>query len=268
MTSAKHGFDKPKTHGEGDRNSAVNSSRQNIYDHPRFFEGYRALRQDDTGLNGALEVPALRALLPDLAGKNVLDLGCGFGDFARYAKDQGARSVTALDVSERMIAEAKRLTTDDAIVFVCGAIEDFATGSETFDLAVSSMALHYVKDFEAVARRVFDALKPGGCLILSVEHPICTANPAGWIRDQQGKALYWALDRYQEEGERKTSWFVDCVVKFHRTTEAYVNTLISSGFRLCHLGEPQPQPSFLYTRPWLAETLKRPPVLMLAASRP
>lgn len=58
-------------------------SQQNVYDNPDFFEGYKTLRQNDFGLNGALELPAIRALLPELGHLYVLDLGSGFGDFAR-----------------------------------------------------------------------------------------------------------------------------------------------------------------------------------------
>jgi 2-polyprenyl-3-methyl-5-hydroxy-6-metoxy-1,4-benzoquinol methylase len=76
---------------------------QNIYDDPDFFAGYRDLRASDGGLNGALEVPALLRLLADLAGADVLDLGCGFGDFARLARARGAASVTGVDISERML---------------------------------------------------------------------------------------------------------------------------------------------------------------------
>ncbi|RMX07903.1 class I SAM-dependent methyltransferase [Corticibacter populi] len=87
------------------------SSPQNIYDDPVFHAGYKALRQQDTGLNGALEVPALLAQLPDLCGLAVLDLGCGFGDFARHARTRGAAGVVAVDVSASMLAEARRLRT-------------------------------------------------------------------------------------------------------------------------------------------------------------
>jgi SAM-dependent methyltransferase len=268
MTSTKHDVDEPALPRDSTDRLTERSLPQNIYDHPHFFESYRTLRQGDTGLNGALEIPALRALLPELVDQTVLDLGCGFGDFARYAMAMGARSVTAFDVSQKMIAEAKRLTTDDAVVFGCRPIEDFRAGADVFDLVVSSMALHYVRDFDEVARQIFAALRPGGRFILSVEHPICTANPVDWVRDEEGKARYWPLDRYQQEGERNTSWFVDGVVKYHRTTETYVRTLIGAGFRLCHLGEPRPQPSFVEARPWLKETLRRPPILLLSAIRP
>ncbi|MFA7588003.1 class I SAM-dependent methyltransferase [Sphingopyxis sp. 550A] len=172
---------------------------QNIYDEPIFFEGYRRLRQNDTGLNGALEVPALRALLPDLSGKHILDIGCGFGDFARHARSQGAHSVTALDVSENMISEAKRLTTDDNILYLKSSIEDFSPRHGQFDLVVSSMALHYVEEYAAVTRKVFNALSPEGRFIFSVEHPICTAHPVGWIRDAGGNLAAWPVDHYQRE---------------------------------------------------------------------
>lgn len=245
-----------------------NRRPQNIYDDPIFFDSYKKLRQNDTGLNGALEVPALHALLPDLSGRRVLDLGCGFGDFARYARDRGVRSVTAIDVSEKMISEATRLTADDNIIYLHRSIEDYSPEPESFDLAVSSMALHYISDYAAVAKRVFAGLASGGKFIFSVEHPVCTAHPAGWVRSPDGTALHWPLDQYQDEGERQTSWFVDGVTKYHRTVESYVNTLIAQGFRLDHLGEPQPLAEFLSERPSLAETLRRPPVLLLAATKP
>ena len=64
---------------------------QNIYDDETFFAGYRQLRDTDAGINGAVKIPAMRALLPPLAGCTVLDLGCGFGDFARYARNAALR---------------------------------------------------------------------------------------------------------------------------------------------------------------------------------
>ncbi|MGK6317175.1 class I SAM-dependent methyltransferase [Neorhizobium sp. DT-125] len=74
-------------------------------------------------------------------------LGCGFGDFARYARSQGAHSVAALDVSENMISEEMRLMTDDNILYLKSSIEDFSPRHEQFDLVVSSMALHYVEEY-------------------------------------------------------------------------------------------------------------------------
>ena len=88
---------------------------QNIYDDEVFFQGYKSLRQNDAGLNGALEVPALRSLLPDLSGLHVLDLGCGFGDFARFARARRAASGTAIDIARRRRERAAVRTNDTAI---------------------------------------------------------------------------------------------------------------------------------------------------------
>jgi 2-polyprenyl-3-methyl-5-hydroxy-6-metoxy-1,4-benzoquinol methylase len=244
-----------------------NSKPQNIYDNPVFFAGYKALRQNDTGLNGAMEVPALRRLLPPLAGKSVLDLGCGFGHFARQARAAGATRVTALDVSRNMLDEAARLTADSAITYVHCSIEEYTPRPHSFDLVASSLSLHYVANYPAVAMRVFNALQPKGWFVFSVEHPICTANPAGWIRDGDGRALHWPLNNYQQEGWRATTWFVEGVKKYHRTVASYVNGLTGAGFRIEHLVEPMPSAEALAVRPALAIETRRPAFLLLAASR-
>lgn len=97
---------------------------------------------------------------------------------------------------------------------------------------------------------------------------MCTANPVGWLRGEDGKARHWPVDHYREEGRRETRWFVDGVIKFHRTVETYVNGLIASGFRLDHLGEPAPTAEALAARPALQLECRRPPFLLLAATRP
>ena len=81
---------------------------QNIYDNPEFFAGYSQLRRSREGLDGMPEWATLRAMLPDLAGLRVVDLGCGFGWFCRWARAAGAASVLGLDVSENMLARGAR----------------------------------------------------------------------------------------------------------------------------------------------------------------
>ena len=77
---------------------------QNVYDDEKFFEAYGRLPRSIQGLDGAPEWPALRALLPPLDGRRVLDLGCGFGWFCRWAREHGAAHVLGVDVSERIRA--------------------------------------------------------------------------------------------------------------------------------------------------------------------
>jgi SAM-dependent methyltransferase len=240
---------------------------QNIYDDPDFFAGYKTLRQHDSGLNEALEIPAFHRLTPNLNGKHILDLGCGFGNFARHARRSGALSVTAIDISERMLNEAANLTHDPGVLYLQCAIEDFVPAADSFDIVVSSMALHYIDDVRATIRKVFDTIRPGGHFVFSIEHPVCTANPTGWIRNREGEEMHWPLDRYQDEGARETSWIVEKVLKYHRTTATYVATLIESGFRLEALDEPKPLGDFVQRRPDLLQHNRRPPVLLFRCSR-
>jgi ubiquinone/menaquinone biosynthesis C-methylase UbiE len=79
---------------------------QNIYDDPAFFEGYAKLPRSAEGLAAAGEWPAIQAMLPDLTGRSVVDLGCGYGWFVRWAREAGADHVLGLDVSEKMLARA------------------------------------------------------------------------------------------------------------------------------------------------------------------
>lgn len=238
---------------------------QNIFDNAHFFTGYKALRQHDTGLNGALEVPAMRQQLPSMRDSIILDLGCGFGDFARYARAQGAKQVIAIDISQRMLDDAKRLTDDKAIIYQKEAIEYVSAEAQSFDLVVSSMALHYVADYPKVIRNISRWLKPQGSLVFSVEHPVCTAHPVGIVVDRQDYMTYWPIDNYQQEGLRNTRWFINGVRKYHRTVASYINTLLENGFALDYLGEPAPVVGAVHERPELQIHNRRPPVLLIKA---
>ena len=240
---------------------------QNIYDHAEFFERYSRLPRSVEGLDGAPEWPALRALLPDLAARKVLDLGCGFGWFCRWARAQGAAEVLGLDVSEKMLARARADTVDAAITYLRGDMERLALTSASFDLVYSSLALHYVEHLRALFAQVHRALVRGGCFVFSVEHPVFTA-PAkpGWSVDPSGHKS-WALDGYLEEGPRTTDWLAEGVIKQHRTLATYVNMLLAIGFTLTHVEEWGPTPEQIAARPALADERRRPPFLLVSARR-
>lgn len=238
---------------------------QNIYDDSSFFEGYRALRLQDSGLNGAIEEPALRALLPPLEGLRIVDLGCGFGHFARFARSRGAREVVGIDISERMLQVARGLTTDPGIRYIHHSIEAWTAPAASADLVVSSLALHYVADFSTVAHHVASALVPGGSFVLSVEHPLCTAHPVGW-RTEEGRT-FWPVDRYADEGIRRTQWFVENVIKYHRRVATYLTTLINAGMSIAAMDEPTPSAEAIAERPLLENERRRPPFLLIAAAK-
>lgn len=73
----------------------------NIYDNEKFFEAYAEMDRSQKGLEGAGEWHQLKPLFPDLAGKSVLDLGCGYGWHCKYAVERGAVHVLGIDLSEK-----------------------------------------------------------------------------------------------------------------------------------------------------------------------
>jgi SAM-dependent methyltransferase len=245
-------------------------SAQNIYDDPAFFAGYANLPRSRSGLAAVYEWPAFQRLLPaSLHGKRMLDLGCGLGYFAREARARGASEVIGVDLSERMLAAASAATGDPGIVYVRAALEDYAPDAAAFDLVVSSLALHYVADYRGLVQRVATWLVPGGRFAFSVEHPIFTAHgSSAWHTAADGAKLHWPVDRYRDEGERRTSWFVDGVVKYHRTIETYVNAVLEAGLVLARLEEPETEPALLAQHPEWQDERRRPPFLLLAADKP
>ncbi|HEY5204839.1 MAG TPA: class I SAM-dependent methyltransferase, partial [Roseiarcus sp.] len=169
---------------------------QNIYDTPEFFEGYSRLDRSVRGLDGGPEWPALRALLPYLRGKSLLDLGCGFGWIARWAMSQGAASVLGVDLSKKMLLRARAETADPRVHYLRADLEGLELPQETFDAAYSSLALHYVEDLQRLVCVVSRALVSGGHFVFSIEHPIFMASmKAGWMATEDGGRT-WPVDHY------------------------------------------------------------------------
>lgn len=240
---------------------------QNIYDDETFFAGYSQLPRSVHGLDGAPEWPVLRSMLPELAGKDVLDLGCGFGWFCRFAAGEGARSVLGIDLSEKMLERARRETREAGVVYERADLEGFVPQPAAFDLIYSSLAFHYIADLAGLFGRVHAALKPGGSLVCSVEHPLLTA-PARqeWLADADGRAT-WPVNGYLDEGERVSNWLAEGVVKRHRTIATYVDLLLAAGFSLTKLVEWAPSPEQVAAEPGWAKDRERPFFLLMAASR-
>lgn len=240
---------------------------QNIYDNPDFFEGYSRLNRSTEGLAGAPEWSSLRSLLPDLRGLRVVDLGCGFGWFCRFARENGAAQVLGLDISENMLARARGMTSDPAITYARADLEELDLPAAAFDVAFSSLALHYVEDLAGLLATLHRALVPGGRLVASMEHPIYMASiHPGWLVDPEGRRT-WPVDSYRMEGPRTTDWLAKGVVKRHRTIGTTLNLLIQSGFAISHVEEWGPTDEQVAAQPELAEERERPMFLLLAAER-
>lgn len=238
---------------------------QNIYDDETFFAGYAQLPRSVEGLDGAPEWPSMRSLLPDMRARRVLDLGCGYGWFCRWASEQGAGAIHGIDLSARMLERATAATEDTRITYEQADLEDFEPGHEPYDLVYSSLTVHYLIDLHRFADTVHRALRPGGSFVFSVEHPIFTAPSHPAFASGPAGSLVWPLDDYLREGRRVTDWLAPGVVKQHRTVATYVTALVRAGFRLTDLVEWGPSPAQIAAVPAWQVECDRPPFMFVGA---
>lgn len=239
--------------------------KENKYDDDVFFNKYKEMNRSVQGLEGAGEWSQLKQLLPDFEGKRVLDLGCGYGWHCIYAAQQKAASVHGVDISKKMLAVAEEKSRDYAITYQCSAMEDLQFPKASFDVVISSLAFHYVKDFKHLAAAISTWLTPKGSFVFSVEHPVFTAyGTQDWYYAENGEILHFPVDNYYYEGKREANFLGERVVKYHRTLTTYLDTLLCNGFELQHIIEPQP-PEHMLDIEGMRDEMRRPMMLLIAA---
>jgi SAM-dependent methyltransferase len=240
---------------------------QNIYDNQDFFEAYSLLSRSVHGLNGAPEWPSIIRMLPKMERLNVVDLGCGYGWFCRYARQKGAKHVLGLDISERMLNKAREMTSDSAIIYRQEDLEQLKLPEDTYALAYSSLTLHYIEDLPKLLKTIFQSLTSCGYLVFSAEHPIYTSpKHPDWLIDKEGQKS-WPVNNYQIEGRRVTNWLAEGVIKQHRMIGTYLNLLIGQGFIIKHVEEWGPTSQQIVENPSLNEEKERPMIFLVSVQK-
>lgn len=180
--------------------------------------------------------PALFRTLGDVAGKQILDAGCGQGYLCRLLARRGAR-VTGVEPTEPMIGYAAERERAEqlGIEYIQADLSSWSAGDERFDFAIANMVLMDIPDYERAILNCVRALKDGGSLIISIVHPCFEATDAEYI--EQGQV---AVREYFEEHSIRQQYGY----RFHRTLSAYLNLIISSGCRIAELAEPRLDSSF------------------------
>ena len=185
------------------------------------------------------ERPMIRRLAGDVSGAAVLDLGCGPGAHLPWLKQSGASSVTAVDASDAFLeivrrdhpsVETTRIDLNDGLSVL---------PSEKYDLAISSLVLHYVTDWYALLQDVRRVLRRGGRFVLSTHHPF---NPHILQSVQNYLETCIVDDRFGPPGQE-----VD-VRYYHRPLHEIVNPFARAGLRIERMEEPpfESQPLFLF----------------------
>ena len=241
----------------------------NAFDNDAFFERYKGVRTKAESYNNLLEQPAIKPLLPDLKDKTVLDMGCGFGFSCVAFRKNGAAKVIGIDISEKMLEAARAQNTDDNLQFLKLEIEKITELGQKFDVIYSSMTMHYIVDFEAVVKQVYQVLNDGGIFLFSQEHPLCTASLEGptWIEDEEGLKIAAPVSSYLKTGERNVNWMNQNVTKHHRPFSTIVNTLADNGFSILKVVEPVPTEEILAFAPQMYTELHRPTAIIIKAQK-
>lgn len=240
----------------------------NIYDDNSFFEQYSKMLRSKEGLQGAGEWRQFKCMFPDLNGKTVLDLGCGYGWHCKYAVECGAERVIGIDLSQKMINTAKEKNNDDKIIYKVMSINEYDYPEKSFDCVISNLALHYIEDLQSIYEKIFVTLSPGGCFLLNIEHPVFTAGVnQNWIYNPEGDIEHWPVDRYFYPGKRVTGFLGQNVVKYHHTLTQILMGLLKVGFSLDLVEEAMPDEGMMNI-PGMADEMRRPMMLLVRAVKP
>jgi len=196
-------------------------------------EGY-AVMNETSLLNEYYNRPAIAALVGDVAGRRVLDAGCGSGPIFADLRAAGA-IVTGIDSSVGMLEQAKLRLGTDADLAVADLGEALPYDDNTFDDVIASQALHYLKDWGPTLAEFRRILKPSGRLVISEEHPSAT-----FLGDRLsgGSSEYFGVRARTEEwnmgGQSAQLVFWD------RPLHAMIDAFVAAGFRIVTISEPAP----------------------------
>lgn len=183
-------------------------------------------------LNAHYERPAVLALAGDVTGRRVLDAGCGSGPLAAALRERGA-VVTGFDGSPAMVELARRRLGADVPLQVADLAQPLPYPDRAFDDVVASLVLHYLQDWSGPLAELRRVLRPGGRLIVSVNHPTVHAV-------SHPDESYFAVREYSEDftfaGQPAVLTF------WHRPLHAMTDAFTAAGFRIVTLAEPEPSP--------------------------
>lgn len=203
--------------------------------------------------NAYYERPATLSLLGEVRGKRVLDAGCGPGIYAEALVDRGAE-VVGFDASEKMVALAREKLRGRAEVFRANLENPLDRLEDaSFDLAVSALAMDYVRDWRPPLSEFRRVLKPGGRLVFSVEHPAST-----FVRHvYRGEGNYFETEPVGMEwtGFPGRVW----MPSYRRPLGVMIGAILEGGFDLVGLVEPRPDERFRQADPENYEKLSRMP---------
>lgn len=199
-----------------------------------------------------LNTPAFLAMLPEVAGQDGLDIGCGEGANTRRLAERGAR-MWGVDIAPTFIARAREVEATPPIVYSVGSAVALPFESGRFDFAVAFMSLMDVGEPEVAIQEAYRVLRPGGFLQFSITHPCFGTPHRKLLRRADGEAYAVEIGRYYDRADGEIErWIFGSapeevkaglpkfeIPRFYRTLSEWMNFLLEAGFTLERLEEPR-----------------------------
>lgn len=220
-------------------------------------------RIDEAPYNAFYERPAMLGVMPDVAGLQMLDAGCGNGWYTEQLLDRGA-AVDAIDGSAAMVEHARarlsRRSTEGAgklrSIRHADLMEPLQFDSHRFDGIISPLVLHYIADWRPTLSEFRRVLKDNGWLLFSTHHPAT-------------EMVRFAPDDYFKVEHKVDRWDWLGDVEFYRRPLTEISSsLADAGFVIEKLIEPVPTEAFRRAKPESYEQLMRQPEFLIVLARP
>ncbi len=205
---------------------------QNDYD--RLAVAYDESNETDIQ-NAYYERPAMLALAGDVTGRRILDAGCGAGPLLAELRARGA-DVSGFDLSPGMLDLARR-RVPGADLRVADLAAPLPYPDAAFDDVVVSLVLHYLEDWGGSLAELHRVLKPGGRLLISVDHPFALhmIHRAEGRRTNYFETYDWT-EEWDHGGEPVLMSF------WNRPLHAMTDAFTATGFTITKISEPLPVP--------------------------
>ena len=220
-------------------------------------EAYEGFTSTPKAYSSSIEWPAIKSILPNLEGKEILDLGCGTGRFALLLDQFNPRKFTGIDLSDEMIKMAQKAAVNmkSESNFYLGDIENLSHfESNAIDFIFSSTVFHFIENIKPLMKDIHRILKKGSSAIFSVIHPVYSAQypvmkekgvfpeDEDWIVRYLNKSIRAYVQPWIElnpEIENSLTY------SYHHTMGDYISSFIEAGLKLEALLEPLPPETWL-----------------------
>lgn len=198
---------------------------------------------DEDSYQQQVILPNLLRIVDPKRDQRILDLACGQGFFTAHFAASGA-GVMGVDISPELIQTARKKIRMPNVVFEVSSAHKLGfLRNSTFDTVVSVLATQNIKELDETFAECERILKPGGRLVLVINHPAFRVPQASdWQYDAAGQRQGRVVYKYMSEATLKIDMYPGAKKKtftysFHRPLQTFVKWLSKRGFAITRLEE-------------------------------